>query len=133
MEVAQTIRLKRMSKPMEVFDEVVDSVDVPMPQVVEEVVEVAQISPERDQEAHRIRSATRARSRNTSRRRVDIPVPPVMQEIVTAVFGGESCVFHTTPIHCTASAHSVVFVGTQNTHFSQVMSPSTIQQFAEIY
>ena len=34
-----------------------------------EIVEVAQISPERDQEAHRLRSATRARSRNASRRR----------------------------------------------------------------
>ena len=69
VEVAQTISQKRLSKPLEVFDEVVDSVDVPMPQVVEEVVEVAQISPERDQEAHRLRSAIRARSRNASRRR----------------------------------------------------------------
>ena len=69
VEVAQTISQKRLSKPLEVFDEVVDSVDVPMPQVVEEVLEVAQISPERDQEAHRLESAIRPRSRNASRRR----------------------------------------------------------------
>ena len=57
VEVAETISQMRITKPMvehtfdvsvpQVFDEVVDSVDVPMPQFVEEVAVVAQISPKR--------------------------------------------------------------------------------------
>ena len=57
MEVAETITLERILKPMvehtvdvsvpQVFDVVVDSVDDPFPQVVKEVVKVVQNSPER--------------------------------------------------------------------------------------
>ena len=93
VEVAQTISQKRLSNPMEVFDEVVDSVDVSMPQVVE-----------RNRRGGPDQSRARSRSTSPSKchksaikkriaaQRVDILEPPVMQEIVTAVFGEESCV-----------------------------------------
>ena len=50
VEVVETITQECFSNPMEVFEEVVESVDVATPQVVEEVVDVAQISPERIRE-----------------------------------------------------------------------------------
>ena len=77
VDVAETISQEHFSKPMDVIEEVVESVDVPMPQVAEEVVEVAQrirehiafeVSQERDQ-------------KRIAAQRVHILVPPVMEEI----------------------------------------------------
>ena len=98
-----------------------------------EIVEVAQISPERDQEAHRLRSATRVRSRNASRRREWISrcLRTCRKSRRRYSERKVACPYHTHTLHCERALRR--FCGyTKHTPF-QVMSPSTIQQFAEIY
>ena len=82
--VAETIPHEHISKPMGVFDEVVDYVNVPLPQVVEEV-EVAQISAERIMEHIAFKVPQEHGQERIAVQRVNIKAPPVMEETVTGV------------------------------------------------
>ena len=69
---------ERFSKPVEVFDEGLDSVDVPVLHVVEEVFEAAQMSPERTWRTSRLKCHRRDRGAES------IPAP-LVEDIVTGV------------------------------------------------
>ena len=77
--VAETIPHEHISKPMGVFDEVVDYVNVPLPQVVEEV-EVAQISAERIMEHIAFKVPQEHGQERIAVQRVNIKALPVMEE-----------------------------------------------------